>query len=288
MADYTLSAMHDIHTHLYWHSYDSDRDLVVRRAREVGVDKMLVIGCTVEESRQAIAVAEQYPNMYASIGIHPQEFFDESGISNLESWMHQLRELAKNTKVIAIGECGLEYYAHDPTKTVTDEQKATQKSGFLAQIALAEELQLPMILHCRASTGSADAYEDLFEILQATSYKLPAILHCYMGDTEVTKKFLTLPNVYFSFTGNITYPVKKAVVGTRDDLTETVKMIPLDRIFTETDCPFLTPQSHRGERNEPAYVAEVLECIARLHGVEPKAVEELTESNFKKVFPMVQ
>lgn len=293
MADYKLSAMHDIHTHLYWQSYDTDRDEVVRRAREAGVDKMLVIGCTVEESRQAIAVAEQYPDVYASAGVHPQEFFDESGILNLESWMKQLRDLAKHTRVIAIGECGLEYYSHDPTKTITDEQKAAQKAGFLAQIALAEELGLPMILHCRASTGSADAYEDLFEILsnQRSTFDIQhssCILHCYMGDTEVTKKFLTLPNVYFSFTGNITYPVKQVVAGTKDDLTETVKLIPLDRIFTETDCPFLTPQSHRGERNEPAYVAEVLECIARLHGVEPKVVEQLTESNFKKVFPMVQ
>lgn len=284
--------MNDIHTHLYWHSYDEDRDLVVQRAREAGVDKMLVIGCTVDESRQAIVVAEQYPNMYASIGIHPQEFFDESGISNLESWMHQLREVAKNTKVIAIGECGLEYFVRSPSGApVSVEQKEWQKKAFLAQIALADELNLPLIVHCRPSTGTQDSYEDLVSILRDSRFKnqdSSIILHCYMGDTEVTKKFLTLPNVYFSFTGNITYPVKKAVAGTKDDLTETVKMIPLARIFTETDCPFLTPQSHRGERNEPAYVPEVLECIARLHGVEPKAVEELTESNFKKAFPMVQ
>ncbi len=301
--------MHDIHTHLYWQSYDTDRDEVVRRAREAGVDKMLVIGCTVEESRQAIAVAEQYPQVYASVGIHPS-FFNElvekssitkiqdtnnhqSPISNLKGLTSELREMAKHEKVVAIGECGLEYYAHNSEQLITDAQKVAQKAGFLAQIALAEELGLPMILHCRASTGSADAYEDLFEILsdQHSTFDIQhssCILHCYMGDTEVTEKFLSLPNVYFSFTGNITYPVKQVVVGTKDDLTETVKMIPLERIFTETDCPFLTPQSHRGERNEPAYVAEVLECIARLHGVEPKVVEQLTESNFKKVFPMVQ
>jgi TatD DNase family protein len=321
MADYKLSAMHDIHTHLYWQSYDTDRDEVVRRAREAGVDKMLVIGCTVEESRQAITVAEQYPQVYASVGIHPS-FFNElvekspttkiqdtnnhqSPISNLKGLTSELREMAKHEKVVAIGECGLEYYAHNSEQPITEAQKAAQKAGFLAQIDLAEELELPMILHCRASTGSADAYEDLFEIL-SNQYSIfdiqhsSCILHCYMGDTEVTERFLSLPNVYFSFTGNITYPIKKVVSGTKpariatrsvaggDDLTETVKLIPLDRIFTETDCPFLTPQSHRGERNEPAYVAEVLECIARLHGVEPKVVEQLTESNFKKVFPMVQ
>jgi TatD DNase family protein len=282
---------------------------------------MLVIGCTVEESRQAITVAEQYPQVYASVGIHPS-FFNElvekspttkiqdtnnhqSPISNLKGLTSELREMAKHEKVVAIGECGLEYYAHNSEQPITEAQKAAQKAGFLAQIDLAEELELPMILHCRASTGSADAYEDLFEIL-SNQYSIfdiqhsSCILHCYMGDTEVTERFLSLPNVYFSFTGNITYPIKKVVSGTKpariatrsvaggDDLTETVKLIPLDRIFTETDCPFLTPQSHRGERNEPAYVAEVLECIARLHGVEPKVVEQLTESNFKKVFPMVQ
>ncbi len=286
MADYKLSAMHDIHTHLYWKSYDEDRDLVVRRAREAGVDKMLVIGCTVDESREAIAVAEQYPNMYASIGIHPNEVNHEAG-SMKQEWVQELRKLAEHPKVMAIGECGLDYFRRDGEKSITVEEKHTQKEAFLKQISLAQEQKLSVIVHCR------NAYDDMFEILSANysqfiHHASYFILHCYMGDTEVTEKFLTLPNVYFSFTGNITYPVKKAVAGTKDDLTETVKMIPLDRIFTETDCPFLTPQSHRGERNEPAYVPEVLECIARLHGVEPKAVEELTESNFKKAFPMVQ
>ncbi len=105
-----------------------------------------------------------------------------------------------------------------------------------------------------------------------------------MGDTEVTQKFLSLPNVYFSFTGNITYPVKKAVVGTKDDLTETVKLIPLERIFTETDCPFLAPQSHRGERNEPAFVTEVAAKIAELRSVSEAEVIQVTEGNFTKVF----
>lgn len=283
--------MQDIHTHLYWKSYDADRDVVVARARAAGVKEMLVIGCTVEESRQAIAVAEQYPNTYASIGLHPQEFFDESGPPagglNLESWIAELRVLAKHEKVIAIGECGLEYYSHNPEKTVTDEQKEAQKQGFLAQIELARELNLPLILHCRTEQGKSDAYEDVFEILQATNYKLPAILHCYMGDTEVTRKFLTLPNVYFSFTGNITYPIKKPVAGTKDDLTETVKLIPLERIFTETDCPFLSPQSHRGERNEPAYVMEVAAKIAELQGADVATVERATEANFRKVFTKI-
>ncbi len=300
-----LKAMHDIHTHLYWQSYDADRDAVIARARAVGVEKLFVIGCTVEESKQAIALTEQYPDTYAAVGVHPQEFFDEAGISNLESWIDELRVLARHEKVIAIGECGLEYYTHparnaahnaaggEVGQRVDDAQKSVQKVGFLAQIALAQELDLPLILHCRPSLGTQDSYEDLFEILSKASEaneanKLQAvILHCYMGDMEVTQKFMSLPNVYFSFTGNITYPVKKSVAGTKDDLTETVKLIPLERIFTETDCPFLTPQSHRGERNEPAFVTEVAAKIAALHSVSEAGVTQATEENFKKVFTKI-
>ncbi len=277
--------MYDIHTHLYWGSYDADRDAVIERAHTAGIDKLFVIGCTIEESRQCVALAERYPEISASVGIHPQEFFDESGILNLESWIEELRALAKHEKVVAIGECGLEYYSHDPKQLVTDEQKQWQKKAFLAQIELAQELQLPLIVHCRPSLGTEDTYHDLFAILPATSYQLPVVLHCYMGDTEVTKKFLSLPNVYFSFTGNITYPVKKTVVGTKDDLTETVKLIPLGRVFAETDCPFLSPQTHRGERNEPAYAREVAEKIASLKGVEGVLVDQTVMENTRRVFP---
>lgn len=276
--------MHDIHTHLYWHTYDADRDAVVTRAREAGVEKMFVIGCTVEESREAVELTEQYDEVYASVGIHPQTF-NEVGSLNLEPWVEELRTLAKNEKVIAIGECGLEYYAHDPANPITEEQKVWQKEGFLAQIKLAEALGLPLIVHCRASTGTQDAYEDLYAILESNiQHSTSIILHCYMGDTEVTKKFLTLPNVYFSFTGNITYPVKKAVIGTKNDLTETVKLVPSDRIFTETDCPFLAPQSHRGERNEPAHVVEVLEKVAQLHGKSRAEIESVIRQNVQTVF----
>ncbi len=283
--------MQDIHTHLYWKSYDIDRDLVVSRARAAKVEEMLVVGCTVEESKQAIVIAEQYPRMYAAVGIHPHEFTMVEQITNTQSQIpnqiDELRGLAKNKKVVAIGECGLDYYAHDKTKVINEEQKQSQKGGFLAQIALSQELGLPMILHCRPSIGAKDAYEDMFQILQNSKIITQIsslVLHCYMGDTEVTKKFLSIPNTYFSFTGNITYPVKKAFVGTKDDLGETVKIIPLDRLFTETDCPFLAPQSKRGERNEPRHVCEVVEKVALLQGVTVAEIAKATTKNFQKVF----
>ena len=276
--------MQDIHTHLYWESYDADRDEVIQRAHSVGVEQMFVIGCTVEESKRCIDLAEKYPEIFASVGIHPNELNQELKGQTFGSLKEKLRELAQKKKVVAIGECGLDYFSHGSLEAISDEQKAVQKEGFLVQIALAEELQLPLIVHCRSSIGSSDAYEDMFEILHHI-HSVPCVLHCYMGDTEVTEKFLTLPNVYFSFTANITYPVKKSLSGTKDDLTETVKCIPLQRIFIETDCPFLAPQSKRGERNEPSFVNEVLSRVAKLQNREISVVEQATEENSKKVFP---
>lgn len=276
--------MIDIHTHLYWESYDADRDEVIARAREAGVEKMFVIGCTLEESRQCVALSEKYGEIFASVGIHPNELVQELQGKTVESLKGELQVVAKSKKVIAIGECGLDYYKHGSGEGMTENEKRIQKEGFLMQIALAEELSLPLIIHCRPSTGSSDAYEDMFILLQATSYQFPAILHCYMGDTEVTKKFLTLPHAYFSFTANITYPVKKPLIGTKDDLTETVKMIPIDRILAETDCPFLAPQEKRGERNEPAYVISVLEKIASLQTIPRDVLEQSIMKNIRQIF----
>lgn len=277
--------MHDIHTHLYWESYDADRDAVIARAHDAGIDRMFAIGCTVEESRQCVALAERYSEVYASVGIHPNEVNQEWRIKNQE-WVQDLRVLARQPKVVAIGECGLDYYRRDGQKSVTDEEKQLQRECFMLQLGLARELHLPVIVHCR------DAYGDMYEILrdqnsQFSNHDSCFVLHCYMGDTEITKQFLTLPNVYFSFTGNITYPVKKALVGTKDDLAETVKLIPLDRIFAETDCPFLAPQSQRGKRNEPAFVTEVVARVALLQGKAVSAIAQATEENFKGVFSKV-
>ena len=280
--------MHDIHTHLYWHTYDHDRDETIARAKAAGVEKMFVVGCTVEESREAVTLAEQYESLYASIGIHPQEFVTEESVQHLSHSIEALRDLATKKKVIAIGECGLEYFSHDKANPITNEQKAWQRQGFLAQIKLAIELGLPLIVHARGEVGVSAVYEDLYEILKGDGQRLKtAVLHCYMGDTEVTKKLLSLPNVYFSFTGNITYPVKKALVNTKNDLTETVKLVPLDRLFVETDCPFLSPQSKRGERNEPAWVIAVVEAVAQLQGVDTAIVEKAVDDTTKKVFELM-
>lgn len=284
--------MHDIHTHLYWDSYDTDRDAVIARAHVAGIESMFAIGCTVDESRQCVALTEKYPEIYASVGIHPHEFRTPDDVKNLAADILALEELTrKSKKVVAIGECGLDYFVRstdlDPqqafvgrgTTVISEETKAVQRQGFLAQITLAHDLGLPLIIHCR------DAYEDMLDILKTECTDISAcVLHCYMGDTEVTKKFLELPNVYFSFTANITYPVKKALVGTKDDLTETVKVVPLERIFAETDCPFLSPQSKRGERNEPANAALVVQALADIKGLERGAVHSSLAERTPKIF----
>ncbi|MFZ2299515.1 MAG: TatD family hydrolase [Candidatus Moraniibacteriota bacterium] len=297
--------MLDIHAHLFWDSYDADRDEVVRRAREAGVEKMICVGTSPQDNPQAIAVAEKYDGIFASVGLHPH-FFNEIGkeISNsklqvpnrsqitnskIQNLVEELRSLAGNSKVVTIGECGLDYYIRQSAdssqqKIITDTQKTFQKEGFLAQIGLAEKLKLPLIIHTRPSVGSQDAYEDMFELLQAKSGTLKAILHCYQGDTEITKRFLALPNVCFSFAGTITYPVKQAAVGTKDDPAEVVKLVPLERMFVETDCPFLAPQDKRGERNEPVYVRMTAERVCAMQGTTMSALETALDGNFQRVF----
>ena len=274
--------MLDIHTHLYWKSYDEDREAVIIRAREAGIKEMIVVGCDLNECQQSVELAHQFDDVYASVGIHPNEFrkgesADEVDVSEL---VGKLEAFTKDERVIAIGECGLDYSeSHGGIDTDTKEK---QKAGFVAQLELAQRLQFPVIVHCR------DAYEDMLSLLRASGQNLPAvILHCYMGDTEVTKQFLELPNVYFSFTGNITYPVKKPLVGTKDDLTETVKLIPLERIFVETDCPFLAPQTKRGERNEPAFAIYTAEKVCELLGVTRPVLDSALERNLQKAFSRI-
>lgn len=272
--------MQDIHAHLYWESFDADRDQVVVRAREAGVKEILVVGTSLEENELALAVAQKYEDTFISVGIHPNVFREDLE----ESWLQRLSEQATQKKVVAIGECGLDY--SESHGVITEAQKEAQRSGFLKQLKLAEEKQLSVIVHCRATNArSDDAYWDLLEILKSWAPKIShCVLHCYMGSVAVTEALLKIPNVYFSFTGNITFPVRKELVGGNFDLTEVVKAIPRERIFAETDCPFLAPQSKRGQRNEPAFAVETLEKIAELHSVPKEVLEEQLETNFKRVF----
>jgi TatD DNase family protein len=271
--------MFDIHTHLYMSQYNDDRAETIKRAFDVGLSMMISVSTSPDEHRPALAVTKMDERIFASIGLHPHYFNESLGnTKQLEKDIKELRNLVKdNPKIIAIGECGLDYFSHTDA-VITDEQKSWQKEGFIAQIQLAQELGLPMIIHCR------DAYENLAEVIDQEGKDTKFILHCYMGDAEVTKKFLILPNIYFSFTGNVTYLVKKNAEGTKDDIRETVKLIPIERMLMETDCPFLAPVPYRGKRNEPSFVVEVAKKIADIKRIPLELVCESMRENRDKIF----
>jgi len=222
----------------------------------------------------------------------------------MEQEFAELKKMAKNKKVVGIGETGLDYFSHTG-EPISEVQKENQKKGFLAQIEIAKELGLPVIVHCR------EAWDDLYEIISgfnqssdSVSSKVrpspPAlheergsskpsfpkfVLHCYSGERKDTEKFLKLPNVWFSFSGNITYP-KPAERA--EKLAEAVKMIPLDRIMLDSDAPFLAPQNIRGKRNEPIFVKYIAKYIAESKKICEEQVVKKTNKNAIDFFRLGQ
>ena len=283
--------MIDTHAHLNFDQFDQDREEVIRRFFESEGEAIINIGVDLKTSRKSIELAEKYENIFASVGFHPH-YFMEHGTHDTEQKLMELKKMAKNEKVVAIGETGLDYFSHTG-KPIAQRQKENQKKGFLAQIEIAKELNLPVIVHCR------EAWEDLFKIIeskssQGSTFPLSAdapnssrsnfckfVLHCYSGDKKITEKFLELPNIYFSFSGNITYP-KPADRAAR--IAETVRMIPLERIMLDSDAPFLAPQEQRGKRNEPSYVKYIAQKIAEIKEISGDEVERVTDKNAIKFF----
>ena len=303
----------DTHAHLNFKDFDEDRDEVISRSFKNGIKKIINIGTDLKESEASVKLAEKYENIYASAGMHPSCFSEVKEITNSKSQIpnklqitkykikkniEKLRKLARNKKVVAIGEIGLDYYhATCNSQLVTQDLKKLkkiQKEGFIRQLELARELNLPVIIHCRASEQNpADAYEGCYQALtQHSSSILPSkrgggnkvVFHCYGGDLEFTKKLLKRKNIYFSFTGNITYKTKKEIQGTEKDMAEIIKIIPLERIMLETDCPFLAPQKIRGKRNEPAYVKCTAEKLAEIKRVSFGEVEKITTQTAENFF----
>lgn len=297
--------MIDTHAHLDFENFDQDREEVIRRAFDNGVKKIINIGVDLKASRKSIEIAEKHGGVFASVGMHP-EYFSKGDWEDGEDWgniFEELKRLADNERVVAIGECGLDYFRAEqrnltPALSLSRRGSASeifenQKKGFLAQIELAKELNLPVIAHCR------NAWEDLYEIISFSSKVRPFpsssgalgipqgrtltkfVLHCYSGSVEDTEKFLKLPNVYFSFSGNITYP---RPIERAEKLAEAVKMVPLDRIMLDSDSPFLAPQEMRGKRNEPAYIRYVADKIAEIKKISVAEVEKMTDENAENFF----
>ncbi|CAN5331484.1 TatD family hydrolase [soil metagenome] len=281
----------DSHCHIDGEQFDADRDEVVQRARDSGVAAMLNIGTGDPHSddfRRAVAAAEKYDNVYASVGVHPHDakLYDDAAESHLKELV------ASSKKVIAWGEIGLDYYYdHSP--------RDVQRNVFVRQIRTARELGFPIIIHSRdADEDTVAILRDEFsrggletrnsslktvelnvenkEILSDKHNTPPGIMHCFGGTAAMAEALMSL-GFYISFAGNVTF--KKA-----DNLRDAARVVPLERLLIETDCPFLTPVPFRGKRNEPAYVAHTAEFLADFYGVSVEHLAERTTQNFLNIF----
>jgi TatD DNase family protein len=258
----------DSHAHLDGKQFDSDREQVIQRAREAGVTTVVAIGNGdgPPEFDAGIRLAEKYPFMFATIGIHPHEARLASDHAYAE-----MERLARHPKVIAWGEIGLDYYYdHSP--------RDTQKEVFSRQMELAGAAKLPIVIHCRPSDHSEDAWEDCLQLIheQWAPKGIGGILHCFTGNWPEAKRALDM-GFMISFAGNVTFPKAQQI---RDAALE----VPLDRMFIETDCPYLAPIPYRGKRNEPAYVKETARQIGELRGLSMDEVGEQTARNFYNFF----
>jgi len=263
----------------------------MKRAAEAGV-KMIAVGTQASTSKMAIGIAHQFPkNVWATVGFHPNHCMRIAHPRRLgicerahtnKSWHHDkdeqaepepedfdikvLRDLAKDPKVVAISECGFDLFRETDSKKV-------QEDVFSEQADLAREINKPLMMHCRPSKGTDNAYEYALEVLKDPGFNsLKKIMHFYAGSLDMAKKLVNM-GYYFTFGGVITFS---------ESYNEIIKYLPLDRMFIETDCPYVAPASHRGKRNEPAYVVETARKLAELKGLDlEKTAEELYKNSVK-------
>ena len=261
-------AFFDIHSHLHDKAFDEDRDLVAQEMKDYGV-ATITIGTDIEESEKAIALAEKYDHVYATIGLHPEDNRDE--IFDEEKY----KELAQHKKVVAIGECGLDYFRLVENM---ESEKVRQKDIFKKQIDLAVHVNKPLMLHGRPSKGSMDAYEDMLTLLEEAKKKygnkLRGNAHFFAGTTDIAKRFIDI-GFTISFSGVITFT---------KDYDDVVRYIPLTLLHAETDSPYATPSPFRGKRNSPMYVQEIVARIAVLREQPLEEVRLQLLENAKRVF----
>ena len=275
-------SLFDTHAHLHDPWIGSDLPDVLERARDAGVERIVTIGCSLKDSRNALAVAKRYANVWATIGLHPHDARDWDAEHESE-----FRRLASSSRVVAIGEIGLDFYRN--LSPQPDQYRA-----FKAQLALADELGLPVVIHSR------DAHEETYKLLAdwVRSNSPPAprgemsrsdrggsthrrdhpigVIHCFSGDADLALRYHEL-GFLISFAGPVTYPKN-------DDLREAAAALPLEAIVVETDCPYLSPQPRRGKRNEPANIRHTAERIAEVRGESVDAIGEQTNTNALRLF----
>jgi len=254
----------DSHAHIDFPQFAEDRDVMLARARAAGVNTILAIGIGPGPERldAAIPYAEVHDWIYTTVGIHPHEAKEVT-----QAHLDTLARLARHPKVIAWGEIGLDYYYdHSP--------RDVQQRVFRDQMELARAAKLPIIIHCR------DAWSDCLNLLEEAwkGTGLQGILHCFTGNLEDAKRGVEL-GFMISFTGNLTYPKAQ-------NIRDVAKALPLENILIETDSPYLAPQTHRGKRNEPAYVAEVAKALASVRDLGTEEIASKTSDNFRRFFKL--
>lgn len=252
-----LNELIDTHSHIDLPDFD-DLDSVIKKAEEFGVKKIILPSVDRNSFEKVIEISEKYEDVYCALGIHPTE---AKGVN--DSDFDKIVKLAKNKKVVGIGECGLDYYWD---KSFVEEQKAI----FAKQIEIAKELKLPLLVHDR------EAHKDTFDMLKGVKNEIPVIMHCFSGSLEFARECVK-EGFYIALGGVVTFKnAKKA--------HEIAKEIPLKYLLLETDAPYLTPEPYRGKRNEPAYVKFVAEKIAELRETTFEEVVQTTTQNARKVF----
>lgn len=260
----------DSHAHLEMEQFDADRDAMLARVREAGVQNVLHIGSGTGPGSLdcAIQLAKQHDWIYATIGIHPHE-----AKLATDADFEELETLARNPKVIAWGEIGLDYfYDHSP--------RDVQRQVFIRQMDMAKTAKLPIIIHCRPSENSENAWDETLDLIDQhwRPSGLGGILHCFTGTLAHMRRALDF-GFMISFAGNITFPKAQPI-------RDAAKEVPLDRMLIETDSPFLAPLPHRGKRNEPAFVKEVASRIGELRSLSGEEIGRLTAANFYRFFSL--
>ncbi|MDY3118420.1 MAG: TatD family hydrolase [Peptoniphilus sp.] len=253
--------MIDAHSHLENEAFDDDREEIIARMKEDGLDAVVNVGSDIETSRAVAALAREHENLYAVVGVHPQE---ADGYSF--AVREELVTLAKEEKVLAIGECGLDYYYENAPRSV-------QRDVFRAMCDLAAEVDLPLVIHSR--DAAEETYTVVRDFLDAHP-EHPVLIHCYSYSVEMMERFVDL-GCYLSLGGVTTFknakmPKKVAIA------------VPVDRLLLETDSPYMTPEPNRGKRNEPKYVADVAKNIAALRGMDVDTLLAHTDENTKRFY----
>ena len=249
----------DTHAHYDDEQFDIDREEILNRMQDNGIELIVNVGADMETSEQTLKLTEQFPFVYGAVGVHPNSTMELD-----ESKIERLKELAGMPKIVAIGEIGLDYYWDEPNRE-------TQKRWFDRQMELAREVKLPMIIHSR------DAAKDTLDMMKAAhAGDISGVIHCYSYSVEMAREYLNM-GFYLGIGGVVTFKNAKMI-------KEVVAYAPIDSIVLETDCPYLAPEPNRGKRNSSLYLPSVVEEIARIKGLDAEEVIEITKTNALKLY----